>query len=590
LNIQIEHLENHTARLTVDVDAERLTKAMQQAARRIGQKVNIPGFRKGKAPYNIILKWVGEQAIMEEALDELGNQVYREALEESKLVPYAPGSLENVKTESGIQLTFMLSKQPEVTLGAYREVRLPFEATEVADDAVTEAIRRMQEQRALIESAQRPARLEDVVKAKIFGEVIHPEHAEAPEAEEAEQVETETAPAADEAKAEVSAEAAGESPAAEVAEAGEAAKTVDAVDAVETAETVEPAEAAPVAEDEDEDEHEPDVETFVDDEMDVLLTADQAHEFMPGFSANVVGLSAGEEKSFSLAFPADYQEQRYAGHTFNLRVAVQEVKSRILPEINDDFAKQVTDNEVDNLLDLRIRVRKDLQESADRTVLDKYADSMLDSIIKQAAVLYPDEMVKEFTTDILKTLDENLRQQGLSLNRLMQVQNKDEAALRADYREMAIERIKRTLVLGELLKQEQVSVTDEEMNSHLDTLTTQFSKDTNEAGNFRKMLNRPDTRRQIVVDLMMRHLNERLAAIGKGENPPLPEAVAESESAATTTPESSSPEVSAPESASAEIVVLESASPAADAPETDAPEAAAPAEPAEPVEPAEKTE
>jgi FKBP-type peptidyl-prolyl cis-trans isomerase (trigger factor) len=325
-------------------------------------------------------------------------------------------------------------------------------------------------------------------------------------------------------------------------------------------------------------------------------------------------MSIGEEKSFSLAFPEDYKEQRYAGHTFNLRVSVQEVKSRILPALNDDFAKQVTDNEVDNLLDLRVRVRKDLQESAQRTAMNKYADSMLDEIIKQTAVHFPEEMIKEFTNDILKTLDENLRQQGLSLNRLMQVQNKDEAGLRAEYRDMAVERIKRTLVLSELLKQEQIGVTDEELDSHLDTLTTQYSKDANEASNFRRMLNRPETRRQIVVDLMMEHLNERLAAIGKGENPPItpiPEAEApESTGPAIVVPERSSAQIVVPESASAEIGAPESISPAIAEPESAAeiivpesssPEVAAPAEPpveenipaavpSEPGEPAEKTE
>jgi trigger factor len=339
----------------------------------------------------------------------------------------------------------------------------------------------------------------------------------------------------------------------------------------------------PVAEDDAG--HEPNVETFVDEEMEIPLADDEARDFLPGFSAQVVGMSAGEEKSFSLTFPEDYKERRYAGHTFNLRVSVQEVKSRLLPVLNDDFAKQVTDNEIDNLLDLRIRVRKELQESAQHTALDKYSDSMLDVIIKQAAVHYPEEMVKEFTDNILKTLDENLHQQGLSLNRLMQVQKKEEATLRAEYRGMAIEQLKRTLVLGELFKQEQISVTDEELNSHLDALAAQYSKDASEASNFRKVLNRPDARRQIALELMVQHLNERLAAIGKGENPPITP-VTEAEA-----PESTGPEIVVPESASAEVVAPESSGPEVTAPAEPPVEENVPAAvPTEPGEGSEKTE
>jgi trigger factor len=482
LNIQIEHLENHTARLTVEVAPERLEKAMQAASRRIARKVNIPGFRKGKAPYPIIVRYVGEGAVLEEAIGELGNEIYHEALEESKIEPYAPGSLEDVKTEPSVQLVFTVAKQPVVSLGDYRAIRLPFEEPVVEDERVTEAMKQMQESRALVEPADRGSRLEDVVKVKIIGHVIHPAHEHSHPGSEAES----------EPEAQASA-----------AESGE------------TAESAEATETPPDAHEE----REP--EQFIDDEIEILLTEDAKRDFIPGFSAHMVGLRAGEEKSFSLSFADDYEDKNLAGHTYNFQVMVQEVRSRIVPELNDDFAKMMSEGEVDNLLDLRIRVRKDLQEAMMNQARKAYYNRVLDQVIEGAEVLYPEEMVEEFTTDVLQTLDNNLRRQGLSLTRLMQVQGKDEAAMRADYRDMAIRQLKRSLVLRELMRAEGLSASDADVEQQIETLTARFSEQTREAETFRRMLNQPANRRGIAYDMVMERLADRLIAIARGEDPPI---------------------------------------------------------------------
>jgi len=147
---------------------------MREAAHRISRQVNIPGFRKGKAPYNVVLQRFGTGAVLEEALEKLGNEVYREALEEAKIEPYAPGNLENVETEPQMKLTFVVPKQPEVDLSNYREIRLPFEVPEVEDRAVTDTMKAMQNREALVEPVTRPAQMTDEVKLHIKGEQVHP--------------------------------------------------------------------------------------------------------------------------------------------------------------------------------------------------------------------------------------------------------------------------------------------------------------------------------------------------------------------------------------------------------------------------------
>jgi trigger factor len=450
LSTQIEHLENHTARLTVEVTPERVDKAMHEAARRISRQVNIPGFRKGKAPYNIVLQRVGKEYVLGEALETLGNEVFREALDETKLEPYAPGELQNVETEPTMKLTFVVPKQPEVDLQNYRDIRIPFEEPQVEDEAVNRAMKALQDRRALVEPAARPAQMGDLVKAQIRGERVHPVD-ELPEAER-EHAEGHT-------------------------------------------------------------------DEFINEEITVLLTEDENEEdVIPGFSSNLVGLSAGEKKTFSLSFPEGYEDEALARHTFNFDVEMREVQSRTLPALNDEFAKQVTDNEIDNLLDLRIRIRKDLQDAAKREAEARYAEEVLDKVVEQATTKYPEDMIDEYIDDIVNSMDRNLRERGLSLADYKQIENKSDEDLRAEFRDTAVQRLRRALVLGKIVGEEQLDVSDADVETQIDRMSLQFGE---QAQTFRRMLSRAENKRNIAADLVTNRAFRRLIEIARGENPPI---------------------------------------------------------------------
>lgn len=477
MTTQIEHLENHTARLKVEVPPAKVEKAMQDAARRISRKVNIPGFRKGKAPYNLILKYVGAEALLEEAIEEISQELYREALDEAKIEPYAPGALENIESEPTVTLTFVVAKQPEADLGNYRDVRLPFEAPTVEDEAVTEAIKRVQEQRAVIEPALRPVQLGDLVKFKVYGEV-EPLIAD-------QQLSTES-----EAVTEKEAEP----------EDVENAVDKDILDNLE----------------EDIDDEDDDSAVFIDEELEEVITDDKEEDLVPGFFIQLVGMSAGESKEFAITLPEDYSNKDFAGKTISFEVDVKEVKSRTLPVINDEFAKEVSDGENDNLLDFRIHVRKDLQDAATREAEMAYSEKMLDKILEQATLKYPEVMAEQYTDDILKTLDRNLRERGLSLDDYKRIENKDDAGLRAMYRDTAIKRLSRTLVLTEFIKREHISVSEDTVNTRIQVMSAQFG---DQVATFRDYLTRPENKQNIALDLLTESAYTRLLAIGKGENP-----------------------------------------------------------------------
>jgi len=152
VKVTSQTLENCQVALTVEVEDERVQQALQRAARRIAGKANIPGFRKGKAPYSAVVRSFGEDALFEEMVEELGQQVYREAMDESQLEPYAAGRLEDVQRDP-LVFKFMVPLRPTVDLGDYRSLRVPFTAPEISDEAVDKVLKDLQERNATLEPA-----------------------------------------------------------------------------------------------------------------------------------------------------------------------------------------------------------------------------------------------------------------------------------------------------------------------------------------------------------------------------------------------------------------------------------------------------
>ena len=175
MKIETEDLQDRQVQLTVEVPAERISSAMRSAARRLGTTTRIPGFRPGKVPYEVLVGRFGEEAVFEEALDALGQEVYRQALEDSKLDPIAPGVLNEVVSRDPLVLRYRVPLPPEIDLGKYRKLRLDFKPGEATDEALEEVLENLRQRRALIEPANRPARMGDVLVLDVKGVLEQPE-------------------------------------------------------------------------------------------------------------------------------------------------------------------------------------------------------------------------------------------------------------------------------------------------------------------------------------------------------------------------------------------------------------------------------
>jgi len=435
LKIETQPQENHTVKIVVEVEDERVQPALRAAARKMAKDYRIPGFRPGKAPYEVLLRHVGEGAIYQAALEDLSQAVYKEALEEQKIEPGAPGELEDF-TLKPLVLTYTIPLAPEVNVGDYRALRVPYDAPTVTDEAVQEQMEHLRERQAVTEPVERAATMNDVLTLDAKGYLNE-----------------------------------GENPS----------------------------------------------DFLMADENVSLLLEEAADWPMPGFAQQIVGMAAGDEKKFDLAFPDEYANESLRGQTAHFEVKVKEVKARTLPEWDDELAKTVGDYE--SLDDLKTKVRESLVLRAERQVKSDYADKVVDALTEQATVVYPPVLLENEIDDYMEDLDRRLREQRLTLDDYLKIEGKTKEQMREEAKPQAEQRLKRSLVIGEIMSREQVHVHDEDVDERLEVMVAQFGE---QAEQMKQLLNRPESRRALAAEVLTEKALDRLTAIARGEDVPLP--------------------------------------------------------------------
>jgi len=174
LKINTEARDDHQMKVVAEFEANSLDKYKKQAARKIASKTKIPGFRPGKAPYDVVSRLYGEPAIEEEAIELMVEDVYPKILDEAKINPAAPGTLEDISKEDPLKFTFIVPLEPTVDLGKYREIRKEYSPKPIKKTEVDEFIQRLQRTYATAEPVDRPAGKDDLVYVKINAEIQNP--------------------------------------------------------------------------------------------------------------------------------------------------------------------------------------------------------------------------------------------------------------------------------------------------------------------------------------------------------------------------------------------------------------------------------
>ena len=174
MKINLEPRDDHQVKITAEFENSTLDKYKVKAARRIASKAKIPGFRPGKAPYDVIVRLYGEAAVEEDALELMMEDVFPEILTEAKISPAAPATLEDIQKGEAIKLTFIVPLEPTVDLGKYREVRKDYNPKPVSDEQVDDFIQHLRRTYATAEPVDRPAEIGDLVYVKVDATLLNP--------------------------------------------------------------------------------------------------------------------------------------------------------------------------------------------------------------------------------------------------------------------------------------------------------------------------------------------------------------------------------------------------------------------------------
>lgn len=482
MNVQTEKIENHIARLTVEIEAAQLDKAKKQAAKKLARHVNIPGFRKGKAPYRILANYVGEGVILEEAVETLGQDVYRRALEESEVEPYTSGELADFKLDPKPTFVFNVPMQPTVEMGDYKSVYVDYEPPTLDDEDVEEAMRQLQTEHALIEESQSPAQMGDRVTADVHGFYMDEEDEDEEDVDDVDEADAEDAEDADEDAATDDSDA-------------------EAPDAAE-------------ADNHDED----DIHNAPIHEHDAEIYLDTDREPLPGFAEALVGVEPGETREFTLTYPDD--EDRYgtfAGREVRFVAEVTAVENVTLPEMNDAFAARVTEDEDEplTLLELRARVRENMKNQLEQEHRSEYIEEVMDELVERASFAYPEAMIHNQIDSMLEDVAERV---GVGVDDYLRLVQQEREDLYNDetYRERAENFIKRSLVMRGILDEEEIEIPDERVDEEIERVVSQFGEQT-EA--YRSLFDTPEMRANVTNNLLQEAVLDRIVAIGRGEEP-----------------------------------------------------------------------
>lgn len=199
-----------------------------------------------------------------------------------------------------------------------------------------------------------------------------------------------------------------------------------------------------------------------------------SHTFIPGFEEQLVGFALNEEKDIQVKFPEDYHMKELAGKDATFKVKINEIKVKQLPEINDEFASDVS--EFETLEEYKQDILKKLTERAQEAADRKFEDEVLKKATDNAKCDIPDVMVERRIDEILRQFDFTLRYQGLDLESYMKMLDIDEAKLRDQYRESALRDVKTQLVVEKIAQTEGIDATPEEFDQEIAKMAEQYQQ------------------------------------------------------------------------------------------------------------------
>ena len=381
-----EKLEKSRVALTIETSAEEFEAAVNKAYLKMRGKINVPGFRVGKAPRKIIEKMYGAEVFYEEAVNIILPDAYEAAVKEQELevVGYPQVELESC-TKDGVVFKCTVAVYPEVKLGQYKGLEVEKEEVNVTDEQVQAELDRMAQNVASTETVERPAKMGDTANIDFEG--------------------------------------------------------FD--------------NGVPF-------------EGGKGDNFDLKLGSGQ---FVPGFEEQIVGMSAGEEKDIDITFPEDYHKE-LAGKAVVFHVKLNKVTETIVPEQDDEFAKDVS--EFDTLDELKADIRAKALENAKKQADSAFEQAAVDKAAENTTVDMPKALVENELDIQMERFGYQLQMSGYSMEQYAKMMGGDVSTMRNAFRPAAEKQAKISVTLEKIAEVEGITASDEDIEAEFKSLAEQY--------------------------------------------------------------------------------------------------------------------
>jgi len=375
----LKELPESRVEVQAEVEAKDVERAANRTARAMARELRLPGFRKGKAPPNLVIQRMGFAAVLSEAVRDALPEWYEAALLDAGVSPIGDPYIDLVSTPEAagepLSFKFVVGVRPKAELGEYKELEVGREDKEVDEEIVDTEVDRIREGFARLEPVERAAKEGDAVLIDFEGFV--------------------------------------------------------------------------------------DGNAFQGGKADDYLLTLGSGQLIDNFEEQLTGASPGDEVDVEVTFPDDYQEEKLAGEDAVFKVKGKEVREKILPELDDDFASDAS--EFDTLEELRDDIREKVGSALNSRAEEDFRIAAVDAAVENATVAIPDDIVTARATERWERMERQLAQQGMDPNMFLQMQGKTRDELIAESKPDAERELKREAVVTAIAVAENLEVSEEEM-------------------------------------------------------------------------------------------------------------------------------
>jgi trigger factor len=374
----VTELPESRVRVEAEVAPAEVERRMQQTARKLGSQLKIPGFRKGKVPPPVVIRRLGREYVLDEALRDALGAWYVDAIDAAGIAPVGEPDI-NVGDLPGdgapLAFSIEIGVRPIAKLGAYKGVEVGRREPAADDEAIDAEIERLRDRLATLETVEKAAELGDHVVMDYVGKL--------------------------------------------------------------------------------------DGEPFDGGEGRDQLLELGSGRLIPGFEEQLVGASAGDERLVEVTFPEEYGAEHLSGKPATFEVTVSEVKTKRLPELDDDFASDAAG--FDTLAELREDIATRLAEHEAHNIEREFERDVLDTVAAGATIEVPHQLVHARAHEMVHETMDSLARQGISKEMYLQISGQDEEQLAHDAEEEAEQTLRREAVIAAVVEAEKIEPSDEDV-------------------------------------------------------------------------------------------------------------------------------